>query len=223
MIDFLNGKKSLGVTYWVGVGGFGLIWRAGNWYITQQYLTEQDPAALDALDFGHSVFFAGCTIMILILLRAMVKAGFNNRKPGVWGWLGITIAAIGVVNIGYSTIALLNPSIVTPRFMLVMEIDEFNKQLPQMMDAETTMNKVDIIGDDLVYFVSYTYPITENMIPEIEHAYTTDSIEGQSLCHDFEGYFYGGLESIKYEFTYTNRSITTQLTAQDCLSFLSGE
>ncbi|MBB3992977.1 hypothetical protein GGR95_000596 [Sulfitobacter undariae] len=223
MIDFLNGKKSLGVTYWVGVVGFGLILRAGNWYITQQYFTQQDPAALETLDFGHRVFFVACTIVTLLLLRAMVKAGFNNRKPGGWGWLGIAIAALGVANVGYSTIALLNPSVVTPRVMLVMEIAELNKHLPKTIDTESTLNKVEIIGDDLVYFYSNTLPVTADMVPDLKRIFTMDGIEGQSLCRDLEGYFHGGLENVRYEFTYSNQSITAQLTAQDCLSFLANE
>lgn len=223
MIGFLNGKKSLGFTYWVGVVGFGLIFRAGNWYILHQFLTLQDPVALETLEFRNNVFLIGCTITALLLLRAMFKAGFNNRKPGGWGWLGIAISALGVVNVGYTTTKILNPSVATPRFMLVREIDELSKQLPQMIDAESTMNSVEIIGDDLVYFISYTFPLVADRIPDVKRAVTTDGIEGQSLCRKSEGYFHGGLENIKFELTYTNQSITTQLTAQDCLSFLADQ
>lgn len=223
MIDFLNGKKSLGITYWVGVAGLGLIWRAGNWYIAQNYLTQQDQAALETLAFGQKVFYVACTIVSLVLLRAMVKAGFNNRKPGGWGWLGIIITTLGVANVGYSTTTALNPSIATPRFMLVREIAEINKHLPKAFDADSVVNKVEIIGDDLVYFISYKLPIAADMILEAERAFTTDSIKGQSLCRHFEGLFHGGLENVKYELTYTNRSITTRLTAQDCLPFLADQ
>lgn len=207
----------------MGIVGFGLIWRAGNWYILQQYLTTLDSAELETLTFGHKVFSIVCTIVTLLLLRAMFKAGFNNRKPGGWGWLGIAIAALGVANAVYGTVTLLNPSIATPRFMIVREISEINKHLPQVLDAVSTMDRVEIVGDDLVYFVSYTFPVVADKIPELKRAFNTDSIKGQSLCRDFEGYFHGGLKNVKYEFTYTNQSVTTQLTAQDCLSFLADQ
>lgn len=221
MIDLLNGKKSLAVTYWVGIGGFGLIWRISTWFMTQQYLTASDQDEIESLDFGYKALLLVCTIVALLLLRAMFKAGFNNRKPGGWGWLGIAIAGLGAANVGFTTATKLDSSIATPRFMLMREIVELNKQLPQVMDAETTLNGVEIIGDDLVYFFSYTFPVVPDMIPEFKRSFTTDGIEGQSLCRDLEGYFNGGLENVKYELTYTNQTVTLQLTAQDCLSFLA--
>jgi hypothetical protein len=221
MIDLLNGKKSLAVTYWVGIVGFGLIWRISTWFMTQQYLTASDQDEIESLDFGYKALLLVCTIVALLLLRAMFKAGFNNRKPGGWGWLGIAIAGLGAANVGFTTATVLDPSIATPRFMLTREIAELNKQLPQVLDAETTLNGVEIIGDDLVYSFSYTFPVVPDNITELKRSFTTDGIEGQSLCRDLEGYFNGGLENVKYELNYTNQSVTTQLTAQDCLSFLA--
>ena len=220
MIDFLDGKKSLASTYWLGVVGFGVIFRFGNAYLINQYLTTHDEAGIHTLDVLHKVFLVTSTIIVLLLLRAMIKAGFNGRQPGGFGWIGIFIACLGVANVGYATATFLMPSLPTPRVMLKMELTEINKQLPQALDEFTILNKAEIVGDDLVYFADVNLEINPEGITLLREAFTTKGAEGAALCRDFEGYFHGGLNSVRYEFNYINKDVGAELTALDCLTYL---
>ena len=118
MRKFFNGGFGLGVTYWVGIVGAGVITRFVFHSINKGYLTIQDDAKHAQLELFYDVFLVALCIYMLLMVRAMIKAGFEGRRPGVWGWIGIGLTIISAVYILYATVTVLFPSAATPRFML---------------------------------------------------------------------------------------------------------
>ena len=130
MKDFFNGKWGLAWTYWAGVVGFSLLLQALAKYFSYKFLTLEAGAAYERLDLIHTVTICVAVVIMALLARAMVKAGFDNRTPGFWGWLGIGIASLRTCHLGLAALTLVIPSIGTPLYMVRMELKELNKQSP---------------------------------------------------------------------------------------------
>ncbi len=221
IVDFFNGKFGLARTYWFGVFGVGVLGRAVNKVITHGYLTAETDAAYEQIELWHVAFAVLIGLYGVLMVRAMLKAGFDNRRPGGWGWIGIALTSVGACYGAYVAITLLFPNVTTPRILVERELSELNKILPQKMDEDLTMQQVALVGDDMTYFVSANFSVAEVDRYLVENAVSISTPDGQELCEDFQGYFKGGIERIVYEFSYTDDVIRAVLTAEECFDWLS--
>lgn len=152
MKSLLNGKLGLGWTYWGGVVGLGLILEVSLRYITYLYLTTSDDAALERLDLIQISLVAVGSVLAGLLFRAMIIAGFDNRRPGFWGWIGIVISGLRTLFLTFTTVSLLFPSLAVPLALVKIELRELNKQLPQDMGDGLTLHKTSLKGAEMWYF-----------------------------------------------------------------------
>lgn len=222
MHNFFNGKLGLAQTYWIGVWGAAFLFRGIFYFINKGYLTITDDQDYARLEMVHDVVLVIISVYMLLMVRAMIMAGFDNRRPGGWGWIGIVLTTLSAAYICYTTIIVLFPSISAPKFMLEMEVRQLNKQLPQDMGDGMTMTRVDISGDTINYRVRVDEEIDEvdklfYQIPLLE------TPEGKDVCEDFEGYFTGDIATIGYIYTYRNDVLRQELSGKDCLDWLADQ
>lgn len=222
MRKFFNGGFGLGITYWVGFVGMGAVVRIVSHFINKGFLTISDDAKFAQLELFHKTFLLVLCIYYLLIARAMIKAGFDNRCPSGWGWIGIALTITSTLYLLYVTATVLFPSTVTPKFMLEMEIRELNKQLPQDMGDGLVMTRVIITGDALIY----SYTVEGNLDTAWKNemqAPLLETVHGQEACQDFQGYFKGGISTTTFRFTYDNDTIEQSIEADDCLAWLAAQ
>lgn len=220
MRKFFNGGYGLGITYWVGIVGVGFITEIVIRFITKGYLTILDDAKYAQLELFHNCFLVALCIYMLLMSRAMIRAGFDGRRPGGWGWIGIVVTLFRTLFVLYVTVTVLFPSAATPKFMLELEMRQLNKQLPQDMGDGLVMMRTAIKGDELTYFYKIDGYLDENgrnfmQIPLLE----TD--EGQEACQEVQSYFRGGIRVLIYQFTYDNDTVSQVIDADECLEWLA--
>lgn len=219
MRDYFNGKRGLSTTYWVGVFGVNIITGFVFRMVNKGYLTIQDEAKFAQLEMFHNVFLVVISIYMMLMVRAMFKAGYDGRSPGGWGWGGIILTIISALYISYVTLTVLFPSVPTPRFMLDLEIRQINKQLPQEMGDGFSITWVEIVNDVMIY----RYKV-EGELTELDRKYYLEPLletpEGQEFCEEFQGYFSGSLKAVSYVYQYDNTSINADLLGSECLTWL---
>ncbi len=219
--DFLNGKYSLGFTYWVGGFGIGIIIKLINRAIQHGFLTLESDLAFARLELFDTIYTCALALYLLLLLRALWKSGHDNRTLGGWGWIGLALTSFAAAITIYSAVSLLFPSIAQPRFMVELELRELNKSLPMDMGDGIVMRKASVVGDDIVFFISLAQEVDEYDLEYITEALRIDTLDGQELCEDFEGYFQGGIKNVVYEYSYVGQIINSTLSGQDCLRWIA--
>ena len=219
MRKFFNGGYGLAKTYWFGVFGAGAIIKIAFKYINKGYLTSQSDLDFARMEMFHDVFLVLVCIYMLLMVRAMIKAGFDDRHPGGWGWLGIGLTISSTVFTLYVAVTVLFPSTVTPRLMLELEIRQLNRQLPQDMGNGLVMKKAEILGDNLIYYIEMNGEI-DAVVNNVMEKPMLDTPEGQGACVDFQGAFKGGINSIVYDFSFDNGSAQQVIKGADCLDWL---
>ncbi len=136
----------------LGFFGAGIVFKVAFRFITKGYLAARSDLDIARVEMFHHVLLVMLCIYVLLMVRAMIKAGFDGRRPGVWGWMGIGLTVfVAVVNINIASKTFF-PSSPTPRFMLEMEMRQVNKQLPQDFGNGMTMTRAEISGDDVIYY-----------------------------------------------------------------------
>lgn len=219
MRKFFNGGSGLGTTYWVGVFAVGVLAKFVFRFINWGYLTIQDDAKYAQLELFHNIFLVALCIYMLLMVRAMIKAGFNDRRPGGWGWVGIVLTITSTLYLLYVSMTVLFPSTATPRFMLELELRNLNKQLPQDMGDGLVMTRTAIEGDELVYFISVEGRLDAAGRKEMQFS-LLDTLEGQAVCQDLQGYFTGGISGLIYAYAFENDTIRQEINGTDCLAWL---
>lgn len=220
MRKFFNGEYGLGTTYWVGIFGAGVVIKIVMRAINKGYLTIQDDEKFNQLEMLHNILLVALCIYLMLMVRAMIKAGFDNRRPGAWGWIGIAGAIISMLYMVLVTVTVFFPSTTTPKFMLELEVQQMNKQLPQDMGDGLVMMRAEIKNDDLIYYAQVDGVLDDNMRASMQSA-LIDSIEGQEVCQDFQGYFKGGINAIVYEYAFDNDTVRQEVNAAECMLWLA--
>lgn len=227
MLRFFNGKYGLGPTYWLGVFGVGVLVRGITYLISRGYLTAQDGAEFARLELFHNIFLIALSLYMLAMLRAMILAGFDNRRPGGWGWTGIVLTGIGACLTCFTMVTILFPSIKSPIFLLKREVSQLNRQLPQDMGDGMKMTRVSLTGNALIYHFRVD-GVADAEMKRYLSVPLLDTPEGGELCEDFEGYFKGGLRSVGYFYTFDNDIVSTSqggtmtsLDGAECLEWLN--
>jgi len=219
MLKFFNGGYGLAKTYWFGVFGAGIIVKTAFRFINKGYLTAQSDLDFARVEMFHDVLLVLLSIYMLLMVRAMIKAGFDGRRPGGWGWLGIGLTISSTVFTLYVAATVLFPSTVTPRLMLEWDIRQLNGQLPQDMGNGLTMKKAEILGDDIIYYIDVNGEIDAVVNNALEKP-LLDTPEGQGTCVDLQGAFKGGINSIVYDFSFDNGNARQVIKGADCLEWL---
>jgi len=219
MLNFFNGKYGLARTYWFGVFGAGLVAHGFGYWINYQYLTSAVAGNLDRLELYQTTFQVLFSLYLAFMLRALWRAGNDDRNPGIWGWAGLILTALGLFYTVVSTVLLMFPSVATPMFMMQLEIREFNKQLPQDMGGGMVMVRTEIADNTLTYFVKADHAIDQTNLTAMKMPMIDNQI-GQELCLDSHGYFKGGLRSIEFHYAFTNQTVEQALSGVDCITWL---
>lgn len=220
MRKFFNGGYGLAITYWVGIAGAGIISKIVFLSINKGYLTTVDEVKYAQLELFHECFLVALCLYMLLMSRAMIRAGFDDRRPGAWGWIGIVVTLTRTLYILYVTMTVLFPATATPKFMLELEIRQLNKQLPQDMGDGIVMTRVAIDNDELIYFSRIKGELNEVGKKSFQ-APLLDSVEGQQVCQDLQGYFKGGINTITYQHTFDNDTVSQAIDGPECLEWLA--
>jgi len=219
MLKFFNGGYGLAKTFWIGVFGAGIVFKVAFRFITKGYLAARNDLDIARVEMFHHVLLILFCIYVLLMVRAMIKAGFDGRRPGVWGWMGIGLtvfAAVLNINIAYKTFF---PSLQTSRFMLETGLRQLNTQLPQDIGNGMTMTRVEISGDDVIYHIDADGEI-DAVVNNLMEKSLLDMPEGKKVCMAMEGSFKGGINSIVYDFSFDNGSAQQVIKGADCLDWL---
>ncbi|WP_371226959.1 hypothetical protein [Roseovarius sp. 2305UL8-3] len=219
--DFFNGKYSLGITYWVGIFGIGIFIKLVNRAIINGFLTIESEAAYARLELFDLTFTIVLAVYLLLMMRALWKSGNDDRTLGGWGWIGLILTGFAALVATYTAVSLLFPNLTQPRFLVLMEIKEFNKSLPADMGDGVTMRRVKITQNDMVFVISVSGQFEDFGYSYLESALEIDTVDGQELCEDFQGYFKGGIDRIVYEYTFEDDVVLSALDGTDCLRWLS--
>ncbi|AXX97524.1 hypothetical protein [Profundibacter amoris] len=220
MLKFLNGGYGLAKTFWIGVFGVGIVFKIAFKFITKGYLAARNDLDIARVEMFHHVLLILLCIYVLLMVRAMIKAGFNDRRPGVWGWMGIglTIFAAALnINIASKTFF---PSRATSRVMLEIGMRQLNTQLPQDMGNGMTMIRAEISGDDVIYYIDAEGEI-DAVVTNIMEKSLLDMPVGQKACTALQGSFKGGINSIIYDFSFDNGNAQQVIKGADCLAWLA--
>ncbi len=203
-----------------GVVGLGLILEVSLRYITYLYLTTSDDAALERLDLIQISLVAVGSVLTGLLFRAMIIAGFDNRRPGFWGWIGIVISGLRTLFLTFTTVSLLFPSLAVPLALVKIELRELNNQLPQDMGDGLTLYRAYLKGAEMWYYYWVDYPLEVGERVYFEDSLNINSEITQDICTDMHGYFLGGVESINYEYNFPNETVFAALSNHTCFAFM---
>lgn len=220
MRKFFNGGYGLAITYWIGVAGAGVIAKIVFLFINKGYLTTVDDTKFARLELFHNCFLVALSIYMLLMSRAMFRAGFDGRRPGAWGWIGIAVTLLRTLYILYVTMTVLFPATATPKFILELEIRQLNKQLPQDMGDGFAMTQVDINNDELIYSFRVTADLDEIWKEEFQIPLMS-TVEGQVACQDLQSYFRGGINTVITKYTFENDTVEQTIDGAECLEWLA--
>ncbi|WP_270731728.1 hypothetical protein [Shimia sp. Alg240-R146] len=220
MRGFLNGESSVAKVYWLGFVLTGFAFTALYRYINYLYLTSAE-TGFEWVELAHNVLIAFNVVWIAALLRAVVKSAYNNRTPGGWGWTAIVIMSLNLAYTSYVGCTLFFPKTYTPLFVLKLEIHELNKQLPQRIDEENVLTRMFLENKVLITHTKVDYEADDLMQEHLDWEFSTEVESSQELCEDLEGYFRAGLKASRAVYFFTNTTLSTELTAEECTAYLA--
>lgn len=220
-IGFLNGESSLAKTYWLGVFGFGAFSRLLVRALNESYLsaqTEAEYARLDAMAMGINIFIL---LWAGLILRALIKCCYNNRTPGLWGWVAILVALLSFVMNALFVFSQLFPEVGSPRFLIQAELAQLNKTLPFELEPGFWLTRTELQGDEIIYHYRENTEKTEDTKAVLYNMFSLTQPDAQATCEDAQSWFHSGITAIVYRYQFTNGSGDARLEAATCLNWLA--
>lgn len=215
IVRYFRGDLTLAMTYWPGVIVLALVAQfvapiANNLYLSPT-LGENTAVAL------HLVMLACLIAAQALVLRAVYRAGTNNRSLGVWGSLGVVGLCVGLAMMVYSIFILLVPGAPMPRSWIEDDIASLNASLPAVVEEDLILREVRLRGDVItwVFFANW------NVVPSDRDYYAMTDWQSEpehvAACNESVGYFRSGITDIETVWEFGNETITGRMSAQACL------
>lgn len=220
VIGLFTGRQTVASIYWLGFVLANVLLGVSNRVINTLYITADTDVSLARVEIIHLL----CAIVVFayfaIIARSIWIAGFTERRPGFWGWVAIVLIWFGAANAGHTALTLMFPNLPTPLFLAMIEIREFDEQLPQQMPDGSVLKQVKIENGSLYYIIESDDVLPAELTEYWEASMSLDDTYSQDLCRDFEGYFRGGLRQIVYVEGYRNQTVESYLSGAKCLDWI---
>ena len=220
MKKLFNGEYSVAYTYWIGVFGVGALLRIYFGISQKVYLTTISDETARAIEIADQVIAVLYVIYTALMVRALYRAGYNDRTPEFWGWTAIVLTSFSLLINTWLTYALFTPSASYPYFMFEHEIRSMQELLPLTLDDGSAIISISL--EDGLFRNEYRIP---QRLSELDQAYlgsitVFNDPDLQQTCVDLEGVFRGALEKVEFVYQYENATVEVALTEVDCFIYL---
>lgn len=210
--DVLKGKAGLAITFWLGgvLGHMTLIF--GVEYVNVFAIRNSEyPLFPQLILYGYSMLTLAYSVFIC---TAVYRAAAFNRKPGVWGWIGRVIAALGTLIFLY----LVSGRFATEPYTwneLEQEIRIVNEALPLEIDEVMTLTRKSLSREtgNLIFHVNVNFEFLEK--PHFD--LTMARISLLEDCSKFKQILGSTIKAVEIDYTSNNGSTAkVQITDDDC-------